>query len=308
MESTNLLLSASNDKNVFLWDLRVFTSPVSKILHSDEVLAVSSGMDGLLAASCNSSIFFYDMRYLTNNYSLSSSSRSKRPCQSIAEYSDVHSDVITHLKFHPVHRNILHSASEDGLICTYDVKVSEAEDAVTSILNTECPIARFGFFGANQEGVYSISTVETMSCWHYPSAQRLSCFSTIREEFNLDYLVDCFPINNDDNNCSELYLLGGNSDGMGSIIKVDPTACTLINTIHHEEYGHKANIRCCSIQYNSCNQLCVVTGGEDARICRWVVGEEDGSSPGMSPATQHSGTLKVKTSDVTRNGLHHKPY
>lgn len=315
MDSTNLLLSASNDKNVFIWDLRAFTGPVSKIPHDDEVLAVSSGMDGVLASSCNSSIFFYDMRYLTHNHSLSTTTTStgscsggsnKRPCQTIAEYSDVHSDVITHLKFHPVHRNILHSASEDGLICTYDVTVSESEDAVTSILNTECPISRFGFFGANQEGVYSISTVETMSCWHYPSAQRLSSFSTIREEFNLDYLVDCFTINNDNNNCSELYLLGGNSDGMGSIIKIDPTACTLVNTIHHQEYGHRTNIRCCSIQYNG-NEKCLVTGGEDSRICRWVIGEE-GGRPDMNQATQHSGTLKAKTTDLTRNSLHHRPY
>ena len=317
MDSTNLLLSASNDKNVFLWDLRVFTGPVSKIPHDDEVLGVSSGMNGVLASSCNSSIFFYDMRFLTHNHSLStattttgscSGGSSKRPRQTIAEYSDVHSDVITHLKFHPVHRNILHSASEDGLICTYDVTVSESEDAVTSILNTECPIARFGFFGANLEGVYSISTVETMSCWHYPSAQRLSCFSTIREEFNLDYLVDCFTINHDyDNNCSELYLLGGNSDGMGSIIKVDPTACTLVNTINHQEYGHGANIRCCSIQYNG-NETCLVTGGEDSRICRWVVGEEGGGNPDMNQATLHSGTLKAKTADLSRNSLHHRPY
>jgi hypothetical protein len=71
------------------------------------------------------------------------------------------------------------SFNASRLLCVFDTAVSTEEDAVVSILNTECPIRKFGYFGAQHEGVYAMSTIETQTVWHYPSAQRIAHFPQV---------------------------------------------------------------------------------------------------------------------------------
>ena len=70
----------------------------------------------------------------------------------LGEYGDIHSDIVTQLKFHPSHPSILASGGEDGLVCMYDVATDSGDEAVLSILNTDAPVRKLGFFGPSQEG------------------------------------------------------------------------------------------------------------------------------------------------------------
>ena len=181
-----LVLSASSDKTVALWDLRTpAAQTVARLMLPDEVLSASLGAgDALVAAACGQSVDFFDFRAVPTT----GRSQSSKP---IGSYADAHTDVVTQVKFHPLQSSVLLSAAEDGLICSFDTAAAADESAVLSVLNTDCPVRRFGFFGPELQGLYCLSTVETASVWHWGSALRLGSFPDVRERLAVDYLVDC---------------------------------------------------------------------------------------------------------------------
>ena len=156
-----------------------------------EVKALSvSFNDSLMAVGAQSSVLFYDLRsslqsnmdIQLQNSNCNDSFKSSRP---LGQYSNTHSDEITQLLFHPRQQQVLVSAGEDGLMSVFDTSRSSEEDAVMSILNNDCPIQKMGFFGHDSEGIYCLSTIETASLWHFPSAQRLLNFTG-------KYYISCY--------------------------------------------------------------------------------------------------------------------
>jgi WD40 repeat protein len=261
VNSPFVFYSASSDKSVSVWDIRISCEKsisVANIKHPGEVTGLSVTMnDTLLASACGTTISFFDIRYTGNG---------SKPSK-LGEYSDVHTDEITQLKFNRLYPSNLVSAAEDGLICLYDTSKQEEEEAVISILNTECPIRRFGFFGKENEGIYCLSTTETASVWHHPSAIRVGNFMNIRQESCVDYLVDCIYNNEDES----LSLIAGTYEGKGKVINLEPTCSQVTGEC---DSGHNASIRCAIAgqtvdNMRGCvfNQL--ITGGEDSQICVW---------------------------------------
>lgn len=49
--------------------------------------------------------------------------------------------------FHPQRPTTLVSGSEDGLVCVYDTGVAQADEALATIINAECPVRDLTFFG-----------------------------------------------------------------------------------------------------------------------------------------------------------------
>ena len=137
-----------------------------------------------------------------------------------------------------------------------------ADDAVVSILNTECPVRKFGYFGPTGEGIYALSTVESASFWHYPSSQRVASFPDIRATMGVDYLVDCFTTPTVSDPEDKLYLLGGTYTGNAIITCVEPSG---LSGASHMSAAHSATIRCCCPLPGGR----LVTGGEDARLSSW---------------------------------------
>lgn len=308
--SPHLLVSASDDKTVRGWDTRCFDRPVFNIQHSEAVSAVSMGLNGsLLASSCESTVFFHDVRFFGTGAGGSPGL--------LGSYLDAHSDTITQLKFHPTQSHILASASEDHLICTFDTSIAAMEDSVVSTFNTESPVARFNYFGENYDAIYALSGNETLSFWHHPSAQRVAEFTSIREGLGVDYLVDCFgPAGSND-----VYLLAGTFDGKGVVAQMLPTG---FNQLGSFEGGHSAQVRCCSAAFShsagGAPAIRLTTGGEDARLCQWSTAPP-AASPSLHAALgqgtsalngagrQHGaprsgGNMKVKKD----NSLRSKPY
>jgi WD40 repeat protein len=244
--------SSSSDKTFALWDSRM-QQPSNRIRFKEEVrtFCVNSS-DNLLVVGEEDEIGFYDLRSLSDS--------SSKP-RSLGRYSDVHSDVVTHLSFSPMNSNILVSAGEDGLLAVYALDAPAEEDAVISILNTDCAVNRLGFFGSNYEGIYCLSTIETATLWHFPSAQRISFFPTVREQLSVDYLVDCLF----DTSSQQLFMMVGNHDGLWNFAKVEP------GTIEHSSskyHTNNATLRCiCSPSQVRPSPIDLFfTGGEDGLL------------------------------------------
>jgi WD40 repeat protein len=246
--SPSILYTACSNGAIDIWDLRNPSNPCIKI-HSatdDELSCIDVSLnDCLLASAAGNVLYFNDIR--SGGSTL------------LGSYSDCHSDTITKIKFHASRPSFITTAGEDGLICTYDTATMANSEAVTSILNNECPIRNFFFFGENLEGICSLSTVETMSCWHYPSAQRLCNFTEMRSNYSFDYLVDGWYNPSTD----EVFCLGGDYDGLGKLYRVSPSKLTLDSILR----GHRGAIRCC--KPSGISDAAILTGGEDARVCIW---------------------------------------
>lgn len=302
-----LVLSASCDKTVCLWDLRCQSTgnaPQQRVTLPGEVQSASLGVsDVLVAAASGNSVVFFDLR----------GGAGKSP---VGEYADAHTNVVTQVKFHPENSSHLVSAAEDGLICFFNTAVPEEEEAIVSVLNTDCPVRKFGFFG---EGLYCLSTTEIPSFWHVSSAQRLGHFPHARRELGVDYLVDCLycPAT------ESLTLVAGTYAGQGLLAHVDPNFISLAATL--PAGGHKATIRCASLVASSASGVhSFVTGGEDSQLLQWSATSSStgpssasslSSSPGaangtpssssLSPSKMAHVTIKAKTEHSRRA---HNPY
>lgn len=246
------LYTSSVDKSVAVFDTRDVSAAVARFRFPDEVLACASSInDKLLAVASGSSVYFSDMR--KNDTSLGS-------------YSDCHTDVITSVMFNPSRPSVLASGGEDGLVCVFDTSVPSDKEAVVSILNTDCPLRRFGFFGADAQGVFCLSSTETASCWHYTSAQRLGSFASVRTDLGVDYLVDCLY----DSRSDALTVLGGRFSGEGQLGLVTPTSIAARGSLVS---GHEDIIRT-SVTL-PCGEANLLTGGEDGALCLWNLRLDD---------------------------------
>lgn len=88
--------------------------------------------------------------------------------------------------------------------------IANSDECSISTMNANCPIRRFGTFGNKNQGLYCLTTVETLSLWHISSSQKLFDQQTLRSDFEgIDYLVNC--LYNDTND--ELVLISGSYEG-----------------------------------------------------------------------------------------------
>lgn len=270
-QQPNHFLTAGYDNAVKLWDAR---SPdvAHTITFPTEVLAATTLFgDTLLAASQENAIHFVDIR---NE-------------RKLGIYDDCHTDSVTRLKRSPAQEGVLASAADDCLVCCYDVSAAQQQDAVLSIMNTECPIARIGFFGSSYEGIYCLTGVETMSLWHFPSAQRINTFENIRNDrawpLAVEYLVDCIYSPEDD----MLRLYAGTHAGQMVECVVSPSEVRPVKAMPN---GHRNTVRCV---VKGATRL--FTGGEDARVCVWSEERPPQAAIGATTTTSSTHPVHRKT-------------
>lgn len=149
-------------------------------------------------------------------------------------YSEVHSDDVTSLIYHPDktrHPNVLLSGGMDGLVCAIDTSIGAEEDAVISVGNTNASLARVGYashpdaykfaprvpavdVGMDEHDqaleasaqrtclgpVYAISNMQTLSLW---DADKFDCLAedlevrkptSFRPPWVTDYVIDAAGI------------------------------------------------------------------------------------------------------------------
>ena len=317
-----LLMSASQDGTVKVFDLRTNSSSsaiTTKLaLPNEQALCVSLGYGGTLAAvgTSKARVSFLDLRYTSGT----------NPTGALmGSYVDAHTDEVTQVKFQSVSnasKTVLATASEDGLLSLYDPTQPSEEAALLSTLNIGAPLRHIGFFGPNYEGICALTGNETMSVWHWDSAQKVSDVGGMGlrgllsdavgksglsvGESSVEYLVGCTWASA---NCEQatpqspsdskaLHLLAGNSEGDGYLFRMDADQIT---PLVHLKGGHRGCIRdFCWVDNGSGGQR-LVTGGEDARLCEWDL---SGTSSTPSLSSNHgvgSGKVKqIKRDDVSR--------
>lgn len=89
-------------------------------------------------------------------------------------YTEAHSDDITAVAFHPSPSlpHVLLSASVDGLITTYDVRIADEDDAVQSTSQFGASLSSAGWMAlrgqegtSEHKGVWGLTTIETLQFW-----------------------------------------------------------------------------------------------------------------------------------------------
>eukprot|EP00956_Cyclotella_meneghiniana_P026099 scaffold55666_cov43-Cyclotella_meneghiniana.AAC.2 len=335
-----LIMSASQDGTVKLFDLRVSSSSsamMSTLQHPNEqALSISLGYGGTLAAvgTSKSRIAFFDLRYTTT--SCNTNNNNYASPKWMGSYQDAHTDDVTRVRFQTVsttsqsnsQKVVLASASEDGLLTIHDPSQSTEEAALLSVMNIGSPIRHIGFFGPQYEGVCALTGNETMSVWHWDSAQRISdcggdglrgmlsdavvgvgnydnhtASASSSESYGgknlVEYLVGCRWTNLPDHGSKDttssvspaLYVIAGNSNGDGYVYRVDANQIT---PLVHLKGGHRGCIR----DFCWSNDGRLVTGGEDARLCQWdLTGDGISSSSGAT----HSNNLVGGSGKIKRD-------
>jgi len=225
-----------------------------------------------------------------------------------------HTEDVTQVRFNPNNSWSLHTGSVDGTICQFALtssNLSALDDALDTVLNTDQPVSRLGFFGPDSDFLYSLSTVETLSLWHLSKAQRIADFSDIRHKLSsasgleITYLIDCHY----QPSSQRLFISAGNAFGTVTISHVNITELETIALVktpkasvqtsqsitEYTTTGHTATIR--DILW--IEQL-LVTGGEDSKLCVWT--SPQSSLPcnlaDDSKTMHHSIPAKSKTKDV----------
>ncbi|GAA5849557.1 hypothetical protein JCM8547_000496 [Rhodosporidiobolus lusitaniae] len=200
-------------------------------------------------------------------------------------YTEAHSDDITAVAFHPSPSlpHVLLSASVDGLVTTYDVRIADEDDAVQSTSQFGASLAYAGWMpvkgqGASPEfrGIYGATTIETLQYWDVEQQDQLVDFGDIRDvalqPWRTDYIIGMEY----NQALGGLCLLAGTQKGDVAIINAsDYQSWTLEQNLTSAggrklatNRGHTDIVRTAYVNEETGT---VVTGGEDGQICLWSV-------------------------------------
>ncbi|EFA83211.1 WD40 repeat-containing protein [Heterostelium album PN500] len=251
---------------------------------------------------------------------------------------DCHTGDVTRVMFHPNAPNKLFSCSMDGLINLYDLSIQDDDDAILYVMNGEHSVSTFGFFGASNQLIWSLSTTERLSIWSVEEGTRLREYGDLRtilaeknNQLEVNYFITCYydqPSNN-------LYLFGGDFSGTGLLFQVTDDQVLPIGRLQN---GHTELIRtmtwnkdvCINTSHNNNNNKNnnnayatnkslttipyhfihlqqkdhIMTTGEDGRLCFWINQTDFKNELQQSPSTRNQS--KITKSNTTRSNPYAK--
>lgn len=171
----NLLISASADGVAAVWDVRTREAApqLTARLPAFEPLFSADLLGTALAVGGKPSVAVFDTRY---------------PRAPVGQCTDVHTDEVTQVRFHPARPGYLLTGSEDTFINCFDleqmVNGDSLDDCLDNTLPTEQPVAKMGFFGPDNGFLYAISPASTVTLWNIDECELVSQFNTIRDDVN----------------------------------------------------------------------------------------------------------------------------
>lgn len=269
--SPNLLHSCSSDGTLRAWDIRTFQQ-VSLINagSSQEVFSFSfSGESNLLAAGCKSQVLLWDWRNK----------------KQVACLEESHIEDVTQVHFIPGTSSKLLSASVDGLMCIFDTTGDiNDDDHLESVINVGTSIGKIGFFGQNNQKLWCLTHIETLSIWDwkeekvevdFQEARTLASDGWTRDQ--IDYFIDCHCSVEDD----RLWVIGGTNAGTIGYFPVNYSRKVIGPPEAILEGGHAGVVRSVlptstlagHYSPNQNNGVFGWTGGEDGRLCCWLSDE-----------------------------------
>ncbi|KAK9733660.1 hypothetical protein RND81_04G082500 [Saponaria officinalis] len=292
-----LLYSCSSDGTIRAWDSRTFQQ-VSLVNAgpSQEVFSFSfGGANNLLAGGCKAQVLLWDWRNK----------------KQVACLEDSHTEDVTQVRFAPGTQNKLLSASVDGLMCIFDTTGDiNDDDHLESVLNVGTSIGKIGFFGHNNQKLWCLSHIETLSIWDWKEENAIADFPETRSMASngwtrdqIDYFIDCHSSSEDD----RLWLIGATNAGTIGYFPVNYMDRTIGSAEAILEGGHVNVVR--SVLPKSgfpgrslSSGIFGWSGGEDGRLCCWLSDETCDVNRAWI-----SSTLAIKPTK-TRKKIRHQPY
>ncbi|BBM98587.1 WD repeat-containing protein 89 [Marchantia polymorpha subsp. ruderalis] len=301
--SPMLLLSSSADGTIRTWDIRN-RKEVASLNHptpGSEIWNFAvGGISNQVAGGGDSQVFIWDWRTR----------------KLLANLDEIHTEAVTQVQYHPTRRELLFTASVDGLINFIDTQQPLTnEDLVYDTMSVGTSVGKIGFYGRNNQLLWCQTHIETLSVWDLEEKMQAADFKETRMNasfnWNLDsvnYLIDCYsPAGTDD-----LWLAAGNNNGVvgyfpASFVKSSHPSVPSVGVLGEVgavlEGGHQGVVRTIWLSQNmdSDQNLFGWTGGEDGRLCSWS----------QNGATEH-GRSWVSKNLIAKKGssskMRHSPY
>ncbi|KIK42840.1 hypothetical protein CY34DRAFT_12132 [Suillus luteus UH-Slu-Lm8-n1] len=264
------LLSAGKDGCVIAWDERS-GAPATQMTtsgRSSSVLSCDASHDGLTVAAGtdlhkeDAFILYWDPR---------------KPGVPLRVHGSTHSDDITAVHFvnnspSPISRQILLSASTDGLVSTSNSAEDDEDEAVLNVGSWGCSISQAGWIrGSSVNRVWAASDMETFSCWSNELDMLQNCdirhpsVHSHGRTWVTDYMITCHNTKRSDSN---LGVFVGSNEGDVALLSssnvADSSAPWTINSVWAK--GHAGVVR--SVFWDENHEI-LVTGGEDSKISAW---------------------------------------
>ncbi|KAL9235770.1 hypothetical protein vseg_010506 [Gypsophila vaccaria] len=295
--SPSLLYSCSSDATLRAWDCRCFQQvSVINAGPSQEVFSFSfGGGNNLLAGGCKAQVLIWDWRNK----------------KQVACLEESHTEDVTQVRFAPGTQNKLLSASVDGLMCIFDTTGDiNDDDHLESVLNVGTSIGKIGFFGQNNQKLWCLSHIETLSVWDWKEENLIADFPDTRSmasdgwtRDHIDYFIDCHSSSEDD----RLWIIGATNAGTIGYFPVNYKERTIGSAEAILEDGHVGVVR--SVLPKSgfpgqslSNGIFGWSGGEDGRLCCWLSDETCDVNRAWI-----SSTLALKPTK-SRKKIRHQPY
>ena len=145
------LYSASCDGTLRLWDLRAPQPNIHTFnTGGKEVWCASMNLDStFIAGGVSSALRTWDLRTR----------------KAYRSYVDAHTDDVTCVRAHPHIASVFVTGSEDGLMCAINNASGDIDDAIESVINVNCAIARVGFVGPLSQQVYAVTNLRGLQLW-----------------------------------------------------------------------------------------------------------------------------------------------
>ncbi|KAL5614962.1 hypothetical protein BROUX41_005030 [Berkeleyomyces rouxiae] len=265
-DKASLVTTTGENGIVSLWDLR--NAP-----QQAEVARFQGGDAAILSMVCdswtNTVIVGTELQDKTHAASIFVWDLRSTPRQS-HKYTEVHSDDITELKFHPTDANFFLSGSTDGLVNVCDLRITDEDEVIVQTFNHGASIHHADFLSGTE--VYALSNDERFALYDMAEqVEKGSAFLDIgdlRKTLGCQYIAEVTARKND----------SGAVIGAGS---QDQQAFTLIHmakgsetwALEHDSvvtlpgaHGEELIRSVCYFDENNA----VFTGGEDGAIRGWV--------------------------------------
>lgn len=183
----NALISVSYDKTLRLWDKRS-SECIKSVTHpnSREFYCVDNTSNQIIVGS-NELVLIYDLRKM----------------KVLHNFTELHSDECTSVKFNPYQPNFVLTAGEDCVLNLLDLKDAEKEDDyIEASYTSEQPLASCDFIG-NTGLAYIITNINTIDVIDLETMLVIKSLNKFKHRIN--YIIQGQYINN-----KMLFFLGNN--------------------------------------------------------------------------------------------------
>lgn len=291
-QQPDILVTAADDQTVAIWDLRSGTEPVHVYRSMNPSPMYSCDINGTtIAAGGTSCLSLWDMR--TNKQS--------------RLFEDFQLEDLLVTKFKPSQPTHIFTGSEDFTICCFNTMVEDDDDALLTVMNTQQPVTRMGFFGPEEEYLWATSTVHTLSLWKIKEADRISNFTDIRNQLTQDvgvdvnYLLGCYY----NAESERLFAVAGSAGGVLVLSHVQTDAVQPFAILQHDA-GHNDVVRDCLV-FDQDNKS-VITGGQDSKICVWNTEQREFRPQPSALPVKSTHAQRAQRETESKKNRRRKPY